>query len=97
MSQRIPDPVPGALLKDILDEMNISQAELARRTGITASHVTAIIKGRQGINAEVSLRLGRFFGQSDTFWLNIQHEYDLRKARDEKGPQIDKEVLPLAY
>ena len=96
MTQKLPYPVPGKILKDILDEMEITQAELSRRTGIPASRVTDIVKGKRAITAEQSIRLGRFFGQSDAFWFNMQREYDLRKARDEKSRQIDKEVLPLA-
>lgn len=96
MTQKIPHIHPGEDLKDILDEMEISQAELSRRTGIPASRITEITKGRRSITAEQSIRLGRFFSQNDAFWFNMQREYDLRKARDEKSRQIEKEVLPLA-
>lgn len=89
-------PHPGNDLKDILEEMDISQSELSRRTGIPASRLSEITKGRRAITAEQSIRLGRFFGQSDAFWFNMQREHDLRKAREEKIKLIEKEVIPLA-
>ncbi|WP_309387535.1 HigA family addiction module antitoxin [Cerasicoccus frondis] len=87
---------PGEDLLSVIEEMGITRAQLARGTGIPASRITEIIKGKHSITAEHSLRLGRFFGQSDAFWLNMQRGYELRKAKAEKGKDIEREVVPLS-
>ncbi len=90
-------PHPGDILREeFLSEMQITQYRLARDTGIPHSRVTAIIKGRRGVTPNTALRLARYFGNSADFWLGLQKEYDLRKAREEIGQQIDEEVQPLA-
>lgn len=89
-------PHPGEILRDeFLHEMNITQYRLARETGIPHSRVTAIIHGKRAVSPDTALRLARYFGNSADFWLGLQREYDLRKARESLGPQIEKEVLPL--
>jgi addiction module HigA family antidote len=89
-------PHPGCDLRSILAEIALSQIELSRRTGIPASRISEILKGRRSITAEYSIRLGRFFRQDDSFWLNMQKEYELRRVRDSKLELIDREVLPLS-
>lgn len=90
-------PHPGEILRtEFLDEMNLSQYRLAVDTGIPHSRVTAIIKGRRAITPDTALRLARYFGTSAEFWLGLQKEYDLRKAREEFGATIDREVAPLS-
>ncbi|MCG6170209.1 HigA family addiction module antitoxin [Leptospira sanjuanensis] len=75
---KIINPPPGEILGDILKEMEISAYRLAKETGVSSSNIYAIISGKREISAEVSARFGRFFEQSDTFWLNLQNEFDLR-------------------
>jgi len=88
---------PGEILRvEFLEEMGITQYKLAVDIGIPHSRVTAIIKGRRAISPDTALRLSRYFGTSAEFWLGLQKEYDLRKAREELGPTIDREVRPLA-
>ncbi len=90
-------PHPGEILRtEFLDEMNLSQYRLAVDTGIPHSRVTAIIKGQRAITPDTALRLARYFGNSAEFWLGLQKEYDLRKAREELGTDIDREVTPLS-
>ena len=86
---------PGKILLEIIEEMGISQSELSRRTGIPASRITEVIKGRRSITVEYSVRLGRFFGQSECFWLNMQNEYDVRRVKSAKGAAIEREVIPI--
>ncbi|MGC9452970.1 MAG: HigA family addiction module antitoxin [Oceanipulchritudo sp.] len=64
--------------------------------GIPHSRVTAIIKGQRAVTPDTALRLARYFGTSAEFWLGLQKEYDLRKAREELGATIDREVAPLS-
>ncbi|MGB0333960.1 MAG: HigA family addiction module antitoxin [Opitutales bacterium] len=87
---------PGRiLLEEFLDPMHISQAELARRTGIAPSRITEIIKGRRAITAETALAFGIFFNMEAQFWMNLQSHYDLRRARMEKESELRKRIEPL--
>ena len=96
-SAKLKFPHPGEILRvEFLEEMGITQYKLAVDIGIPHSRVTAIIKGRRAISPDTALRLSRYFGTSAEFWLGLQKEYDLRKAREELGPTIDREVRPLA-
>ncbi len=89
-------PHPGEILRtEFLEELHVSQYRLAVDIGIPHSRVTAIIKGRRAITHDTALRLSRYFGTSAEFWLGLQMEYDLRKAREEVGAAIEKEVKPL--
>lgn len=86
---------PGAiLLEEFLEPMGISQAELARRTGIPASRVTEIIKGRRAITAETALALGIFFKMEPQFWINLQSNYDLRRVQFEKEAEFRQRIQP---
>jgi len=97
ISEKLQFPHPGEILRvEFLEEMGITQYKLAVDIGIPHSRVTAIIKGRRAISPDTALRLSRYFGTSAEFWLGLQKEYDLRKAREELGPTIDREVRPLA-
>lgn len=72
---------PGEiLLEEYLRPLSISQNALARSLAITPKTISEIVLGKRGISPEMSLRLGKFFGQSPRFWLNLQTEYDFRRA-----------------
>lgn len=72
---------PGEVLKEgFLDAYDLSQYELAKRIGVPAPRINAIVHGKRGISADTALRLGRFFGNSPQFWLNLQNHYDLQIA-----------------
>jgi len=89
-------PHPGEILRtEFLDELNLSQYRLAVDIGIPHSRVTAIIKGQRAITPDTALRLARYFGTSAEFWIGLQKDYDMRKARVELEPKIRKEVVPL--
>lgn len=86
---------PGAiLLEEFLEPMGLSQAELARRTGIPASRLTEIIKGRRAITAETALALGIFFKMEAQFWINLQSNYDLRRVQFDKEAEFRKRIQP---
>ena len=76
--------------------MAISQYRLALDLRIPHSRVTSIIRGRRAITPDTALRLSRYFGTSAEFWIGLQQEFDLRKARTQSGAVILCEVLPLA-
>ena len=72
---------PGEiLLEEYLKPLRVSQNALARGLGITPKTISEIVLGKRGISPEMSIRLGKFFGQSPRFWLNLQTEYGFRCA-----------------
>ncbi len=84
---RMPNPIhPGEiLLEEYLKPLGVSQNKLARSLRITPKTISEIVLAKRGISPEMSIRLGKFFGQSPRFWLNLQTEYDFRCAlRKEK-------------
>ncbi|MYE04835.1 MAG: HigA family addiction module antidote protein [Bacteroidetes bacterium SB0662_bin_6] len=75
------DPIhPGETLREDLDALDMSAAELARRIEVPVNHITEILNGRRSITGDTALRLGRYFGTSGEFWLNLQKLYELRLA-----------------
>ena len=86
---------PGEiLLEEYLKPLGVSQNKLARSLRITPKTISEIVLGKRGISPEMSIRLGKFFGQSPLFWLNLQTEYDFRCAlRAEKRLTADVRVL----
>lgn len=80
------DPIhPGETLKEDLEALGMSAAELARRIEVPVNRITEILKGRRSITGDTALRLGRFFGTSGEFWLNLQKIYELRLAQQKSG------------
>jgi antitoxin HigA-1 len=83
---------PGELLAEELTEIDVVPADLARQIGVPPNRISQIMAGKRGISADTALRLGRWFGTSPEFWLNLQNAYDLNLALEEKGDEI--EALP---
>ncbi|MGB8259461.1 MAG: HigA family addiction module antitoxin [Terracidiphilus sp.] len=79
---------PGEHLVLELEELGLSASELARKLGVPANRVTAILNGQRSITGDTALRLGHFFGTSPRFWLNLQSLYDLRVAESKAGQSI---------
>ncbi|MDI7166718.1 HigA family addiction module antitoxin [Leptospira santarosai] len=79
---------PGEILSDVIEELGISTYRLAKETHMPASNLYDIIAGKRGITADISVRLGRFFEQSDQFWLNIQNSYEFRKIQHEREKEF---------
>jgi len=83
------DPIhPGETLREDLDALGMSAAELARRIEVPVNRITEILNGRRSITGDTALRLGRFFGTSGEFWLNLQKLYELRLAEQKHGTTI---------
>ena len=73
---------PGEILRlDFLEPMGVSAYKLSRAIGVQQTRISEIVRGQRDISAETSLLLDRFFGLSDGYWLRLQSNYDLRKAR----------------
>ncbi|MEY3898040.1 MAG: addiction module antidote protein HigA family [Verrucomicrobiota bacterium] len=90
-------PHPGEILRtEFLEPMGVTQYRLALDLKIPHSRITAIIRGRRAVSPDTALRLSRYFGNSAEFWIGLQQEFDLRKARAETGKDIESQVSPLA-
>ena len=80
------EPVhPGEILREDLDALGMSAAGLARRIGVPADRIARILDGRRAITGDTARRLGRHFGTSGAFWLNLQRLYEARLAEKERG------------
>jgi addiction module HigA family antidote len=91
------DPIhPGEVLAEQLDALEMSAAAAARALGIPQSRLSQILNGHRSIMADTALRLGRWLGTDDEFWLNLQARYGLDTARDRQGDEIAATVKPLA-
>ena len=83
------DPIhPGETLRGDLAALGVNAAELARRIEIPVKCITEILDGRRAVTGDTALRLGRFFGTSGEFWLNLQKHYELRRAEQKSGASI---------
>ena len=81
---------PGEHLADELAELGMSAAELARQINVPVNRITQIINGQRAITAETALRLGHWFGTGPEIWLNLQKLYELRRAREEIGSEVER-------
>lgn len=79
---------PGEHLTDALEAWRVSAAELARAIKVPANRVTGILHQRRAVTADTALRLGRYFGTSAAFWMNLQQLYELRLAEGKIGAAI---------
>lgn len=72
---------PGGILADELEELGISASTLARELRVPPNRITKIISGKRSVSADTAIRLGRWFGNSPEFWLNLQKTYELDSER----------------
>lgn len=87
---------PGEiLLEDFMAGYGLSQNRLARAIGVPPRRINEIVHGKRSVSADTALRLGRFFGTSPQFWLNLQDQYDLDVVIDRLGTRLE-EITPLA-
>lgn len=88
----IPNPTPGEmLLVDFIIPFGLTQNGLARSIGVPPRRINEIVLGKRGITADTDLRLARFFGLSDGFWLGVQADYDLAEKR--RGIQAELAMI----
>jgi len=93
MKRKIKPVHSGEILSDeFLIPMGISQYRLALNIHVPARRINEIVLGKRGITADTALRLGKFFGNSARFWLNLQAQYDLDVEQDRIGSQIEKNI-----
>lgn len=86
---------PGEILRDELDELNLSANAFAKELSVPVNRITSILHGTRSITADTAFRLGLFFRTSPEFWLNLQTAYDLKLLINQEGRKIQKQVHPL--
>ncbi|MCZ2114897.1 MAG: HigA family addiction module antidote protein, partial [Anaerolineae bacterium] len=88
---------PGEiLLEEFLQPLEISQYRLAKDIGVPVRRINEIVLGKRRITADTALRLSRYFGLSERFWMNLQSRYDLEVERDRLRDRLEKEVKVFA-
>ena len=89
------DPIhPGEiLLDDFLIPFGISQYRLAKDISVPPRRINEIVRGQRGLSADTALRLARYFGTTELFWLNLQNRYEIEVERDRLGDRLDLEVV----
>jgi antitoxin HigA-1 len=96
MAKKIPPIHPGEiLLEEFLKPMGISQYRLAKDINVHPRRINEIVHGKRSISADTALRLSRYFGLSERFWLNLQARYDLEVEKDRLEGRLDNEVKVL--
>jgi len=91
--KRLPPIHPGEiLLEEFLEPMGVSQYRLAKSINVPARRINEIVHGKRAISADTALRLSRFFGMTDRFWMNLQTRYDLEMEKDRLGSRLNDEV-----
>jgi addiction module HigA family antidote len=95
MKQTMEPIHPGEVLfEEFLVPLGVTQHRLAVAIGVPPRRINEIVHGKRRISADTALRLSKFFGTSDRFWINLQSRYDLEVERDHLGPILDA-ITPL--
>jgi addiction module HigA family antidote len=97
MPRRTLNPIhPGeVLLADFLEPLELSQYRLAHDISVPRRRINEIVHGKRAITADTALRLARYFGTTERFWLNLQARHDLEIERDRLGDRLKEEVTVL--
>ena len=96
-NKKLPPIHPGEILiEEFLKPMGISQYRLAKDISVPPRRINEIVHGKRSISADTALRLGRFFGMSPQFWLNLQTRFDLEVTEDVLAERLEKEVQVLS-
>ncbi|MGH7600333.1 MAG: HigA family addiction module antitoxin [bacterium] len=91
--EKIPSIHPGAILfEEFLQPLGISQYKLAKDINVPARRINEIVQGKRAITTNTALRLGRYFGMSPQFWINLQSHYDLEVEADKLANLLEREV-----
>jgi addiction module HigA family antidote len=94
MTKKFAPVHPGEiLLEEFLKPMGISQYQLAKGISVHPRRINEIVHGNRAITADTALRLSRFFGMSENFWMNLQSHYDLEVQKDKLSGRLEREVV----
>jgi antitoxin HigA-1 len=93
----LPPVHPGEQIREeFMKPLGLTAYRLAKDIGVPVTRVQAIVNERRAITGDTALRLGRYFGTTAEFWLNMQRDYDLAIALEELGSRLEREVRPRA-
>jgi len=88
---------PGEILQEeFLVPMDLSQYRLAKDTSVPPRRINEIVRGQRSVSADTALRLARYFGTSERFWINLQARFDLETEKDRLGDRLEQEVAVRA-
>lgn len=91
--QKLTSIHPGeVLLEEFLKPMGISQYRVAKDISVPARRINEIVHGKRAVSADTALRLARYFGLSEKFWISIQSRYDIEVEKDKLAGRLEKEV-----
>ena len=93
---RIPTHPGVVLSEEFLKPLALSQYRVAKDTGVPPRRINEVVHGKRSISADTALRLARYFGTSERFWMNLQSRYDLEVEKDKLGDRLTSEVLVRA-
>ncbi len=97
MPRKMPPIHPGEILREeFLTPLGISQYRLAKEVSVPPRRINEIVRGQRSISADTALRLARYFGTSERFWLNLQSRHDLEVEKDRLGERLQHEFKVLA-
>ncbi len=98
MARTVLHPIhPGEiLLEEFLEPLGLSQYRLAKGISVSPRRINEIVHGKRAVTADTALRLARFFGTSERFWLNLQTRFDLEREKDRLGELLATQVEVLA-
>src|SRR5882672_3676142 len=89
--RKVPYPSPGEILmEEFLKPMGITQYRLAKEIGVPQRRIGEIVAGTRAVTADTGLRLSRFFGMSETFWIGLQMDYDAARAKGALARKLAK-------
>jgi len=95
MASSLPNVHPGeVLLEEFLKPLNLSQNRLARELSVPPRRINEIVLGKRAVTPDTALRLARYFGTSERFWLGLQADFDLEEAKLNLANRIEREVRP---
>jgi addiction module HigA family antidote len=96
-TEQIPNPTPGeVLLLDFIEPMRLTQNGLARAIGVPPRRINEIVLGKRAVTADTDLRLARYFGVSEGFWLGLQADHDLLRQRRKIAGELEQ-IEPRAH
>jgi addiction module HigA family antidote len=97
LRRKLPPIHPGEILREeFLIPFGISQYRLAKEISVPPRRINEVVRGLRSISADTALRLSRYFGTSERFWLNLQARHDLEAEKDRLGARLEREVKVLA-
>jgi addiction module HigA family antidote len=96
MTRKLSPIHPGEILmEEFIEPHRITQYRVAKDIGVPPRRINEIVLGRRSITADTALRLGRYFGTTAQFWLNLQARHDLETEQERLKKRLDRQITPL--